>query len=378
MWQSSNEGYTWIQLYPTKRILAFYHHKYSNDRAYLITDTEQFYYTTDTGRTWNAGSAPTPPNTFGANVLHFHPTSDLLIWTGNRDCNGRAENCRAEAQYSRDNGRSWVYVESYVRNCAFAKDKQLDADPTEIVCESYRDKKGSQRHLGGDNPLELVAGRNYFEKSTKRRLFENVVGFTKFSEFFIVAEVRLIWFILFYFPFGLIVFGSIVRCYLLEELWNCKFRWMGIGLRQGNSLLRYALKLMYVLFLFFFFFFSLLFIRLFLNQAYTVLESSTSALFLHMTVSEPPAPYWGTILKSNSNGTYFGISIENVNRDERGYVDFEKMIGLDGIALINVVVNPEEATVTNSKRLQSRITHNDGGCSIFICDFFTIDVCEYR
>ena len=58
-----------------------------------------------------------------------------------------------------------------------------------------------------------------------------------------------------------------------------------------------------------------------------------------MTMSEPPAPYWGTILKSNSNGTYFGVSIENVNRDERGYVDFEKMIGLDGIALINVVAN---------------------------------------
>jgi hypothetical protein len=100
-----------------------------------------------------------------------------------------------------------------------------------------------------------------------------------------------------------------------------------------------------------------------LNQAYTVLESSTSALFLHMTMSETPAPYWGAILKSNSNGTYFGISIENVNRDQRGYVDFEKMIGLDGIALINVVSNPEEATVTKVKKLQTRITHNDGGLS---------------
>ena len=102
---------------------------------------------------------------------------------------------------------------------------------------------------------------------------------------------------------------------------------------------------------------------LLLNQAYTVLESSTSALFLHMTTSEAPAPYRGAILKSNSNGTYFGISIENVNRDTRGYVDFEKMIGLDGIALINVVVNPDEATVTGVKALQSRITHNDGGFS---------------
>ena len=112
---------------------------------------------------------------------------------------------------------------------------------------------------------------------------------------------------------------------------------------------------------------SILFSCLPLNQAYTVLESSTSALFLHMTMSEPPAPYWGAILKSNSNGTYFGISMENVNRDQRGYVDFEKMIGLDGIALINVVGNPEEAIVTGVKALQSRITHNDGGFSNWLC-----------
>jgi len=80
-----------------------------------------------------------------------------------------------------------------------------------------------------------------------------------------------------------------------------------------------------------------------------------------MTTSEPPRPYWGDILKSNSNGTYFGSSIQNVNRDHRGYVDFEKMIGIDGIAIVNIVSNPESAAVTNTKELQTRITHNDGG-----------------
>ena len=80
-----------------------------------------------------------------------------------------------------------------------------------------------------------------------------------------------------------------------------------------------------------------------------------------MTTSEPPRPYWGDILKSNWNGTYFGSSVQNVNRDERGFVDFEKMIGLDGIAIVNVVSNPEAAAVTGTKELQTRITHNDGG-----------------
>ena len=53
-----------------------------------------------------------------------------------------------------------------------------------------------------------------------------------------------------------------------------------------------------------------------LAQAYTILESSTESVFLHVTTSEPPAPFWGNILKSNSNGTYFGLSIDNVNRND--------------------------------------------------------------
>jgi hypothetical protein len=43
--------------------------------------------------------------------------------------------------------------------------------------------------------------------------------------------------------------------------------------------------------------------------------------------------------RSNSNGTYFNLAVEHVNRDSTAYVDFEKMIGLDGIAVINVVVS---------------------------------------
>jgi hypothetical protein len=103
------------------------------------------------------------------------------------------------------------------------------------------------------------------------------------------------------------------------------------------------------------------------THAYTVLESSTKAVFLHMTMSEAPRPFWGNILKSNSNGTYFGLSIDNVNRDHRGYVDFEKMIGLDGIAVVNIVSNTEDASVTGHKKLQTRITHNDGTLSIASC-----------
>lgn len=78
-------------------------------------------------------------------------------------------------------------------------------------------------------------------------------------------------------------------------------------------------------------------------------------------MSEPPDPWWGNILKSNSNGTYFGISADYVNRNDNGYVDFEKMVLLDGIALINIISNPHQAPLTGIKEIQTRITHNDGG-----------------
>ena len=58
-------------------------------------------------------------------------------------------------------------------------DKELTTDPTEIICESYWDKKGSQA-LFEDNTLELVVGTNFFARKKK---FDRVVEFAKFPEF---------------------------------------------------------------------------------------------------------------------------------------------------------------------------------------------------
>lgn len=69
---------------------------------------------------------------------------------------------------------------------------------------------------------------------------------------------------------------------------------------------------------------------------------------------------WGNLLKSNSNGTYYGLSLDHVNRNTQGYVDFEKMIGIDGVAVVNIVTNAENAARIGKKELQTRISHNDG------------------
>jgi hypothetical protein len=103
--------------------------------------------------------SPTPPNTFRAQAIHFHLNSDNLIWTGNRGCSAQARSCHAEAQYSTDNELKWSLVDIYVRNCTCAKDVELNTDPSEIICESYRDKKGNQHSFRNENPMELVTGQ---------------------------------------------------------------------------------------------------------------------------------------------------------------------------------------------------------------------------
>ncbi|KAG1738508.1 hypothetical protein EDB19DRAFT_894550 [Suillus lakei] len=313
IWQSGNEGYTWEQKYPGERFLAFYMHSHSNDRAYLITSSKKFYYTTDTGRYWHSSEAPSPPNTFGAQVVRFQTRSDYLIWIGNVDCESGYENCRAQAQYTRNNGRDWQLVEDYIVNCDWVDGGELRIDTSRILCESYANKQGSQVFPGKDNALQLVSGTDYYTKKTK--LFDHVVGFTKFSKFLIVAEY-------------LRARGTL----------NLQVSLDGRTFTSGSFPPDMHPD----------------------SHAYIILQPHTKGIFLHVAMNEWPTP-WGNILKSDSNGAHFGVSIENVNRDYRGFVDFEKFAGLDGIAMVNVVANPAEAVLTGRKALQTRITHNDGG-----------------
>ncbi|KAF8600483.1 signal sequence binding protein [Ceratobasidium sp. AG-I] len=313
--QSSNEGYSWTTLLGGRYIIAVFMHQFTYDRAYLFTDKAEMYYTTDTGQQWLPMALPGKPNGFGVGLLSFHPTQpDWLIFSSEQGCDGDSSSCRVEAYYTLDHGRNWKSVEQYVRTCTWARTSDLKIDRELILCESYRDKKGNQKRFNGDNPLEFVEGSGYFKN--KRKMFDNVVGFAKFSEYLLVAEVK----------------PNTASLDLQVSLDGRRFA-MG-QFPPGMSVN---------------------------NHAYTILESSTDSVFLHVTMSDKHGAEWGNVLKSNSNGTYYGLSLGAVNRNTRGYVDFEKVVGLDGIAVMNIVANPQEAEHTMKKKLQTRITHNDGG-----------------
>ncbi|ELU44262.1 signal sequence binding protein [Rhizoctonia solani AG-1 IA] len=299
--QSSNEGYSWTQLVNGEYIIAVYMHLYADDRAYLITNKDKLYYTTDTAQQWLALDLPAPPNQFGLGLLSFHPLqSDWLIYTGQTDCGSDKSNCHVEAYYTLNHGRTWTSIEKYVKTCTWARTANLRIDQHLILCESYRDKKGNQLSFA-NNPLEFIEGSEYFKN--KRKMFDNVVGFAKFSEYLLVAEVSQ---------------GAIQRVgspgfARRTQFCDGKIPPWDVG---GQPCMRAG---------------SFVYHLLTHSQAYTVLESSTDSVFLHVTMSDKRGAEWGNVLKSNSNGTYYGLSLEAVNRNAQGYVDFEKLVGLDGI-----------------------------------------------
>ncbi|EFP90660.1 vacuolar protein sorting/targeting protein PEP1 [Puccinia graminis f. sp. tritici] len=315
VWQSKNQGYSWDEPVKNVKFISLQIHPYSRDRAYLIAPDRTIYYTTDKGSSWNNLRTPLEANLLGIPLLDFHPTRpDWLIWTGSEGCiESQGEHCKAVAYYSKDNGRYWNKIDDYVRVCSWGRDKKFKADERLIFCQAYQHKRGSQKAMD-DNPLQLIEGRKFYDE--KKRLFDSIVGFATFEEFMVVAQIA---------PNG-------EHLNLYASMDGSHF-----ALAQFPPNLKIE------------------------NKAYTVLESTTDAVFLHVTTNGQAGSEFGSLFKSNSNGTYYSLSLDHVNRNSKGYVDFEKMMGLDGIAVMNIVSNPDEAVVTRQKKLVTRITHNDGG-----------------
>lgn len=94
-------------------------------------------------------------------------------------------------------------------------------------------------------------------------------------------------------------------------------------------------------------------------EAFTIMESLNS-IWIHVSTNTHHGSEYGHIFTSNSNGSYYVMSLENANRNEVGIVDFEKMQGIEGIAIANRVSNPGEANVGNPKRLETVMTADAG------------------
>ena len=98
------------------------------------------------------------------------------------------------------------------------------------------------------------------------------------------------------------------------------------------------------------------------ENAYTIVESTTHSLAVDVLTHTRSTV--GTLFVSNSNGTHFVESLKNTNRNDVGYVDFEDILGVEGVGIANVVENAEDVDGRGqTKRLGSVITFDDGASS---------------
>ena len=95
------------------------------------------------------------------------------------------------------------------------------------------------------------------------------------------------------------------------------------------------------------------------ENAYTLLESTTHSLAVDVVLQDK-SPI-GTLFISNSNGTFFVETLKDTNRNGMGYVDYERIYGVEGIGMANTVINAQEVETRGAqKKLRTMITFNDG------------------
>ncbi|KAJ2910711.1 vacuolar protein sorting/targeting protein PEP1, partial [Coemansia aciculifera] len=99
------------------------------------------------------------------------------------------------------------------------------------------------------------------------------------------------------------------------------------------------------------------------EDAYTILESTQHSVLVDIVTSSTRA--FGTLFRSNSNGTYYTQSLEHTHRSKDGLVDVERVHGVEGVIIANQISNWDQmgkGGIFHRERieLRSRISFNDG------------------
>ncbi|CCT62321.1 related to carboxypeptidase Y-sorting protein PEP1 precursor [Fusarium fujikuroi IMI 58289] len=310
LWITADHGKTWKRILEKENILGLIPHTYFREVVFFHTDSEKVIYTIDRGHSFH--SFKTPFSDPGA-AMSFHPDKkDWIIWIGKRcgDVAG-SKDCYPEASISTDRGDNWKTLQRYATKCEFTGNSAFKfRAQKQIVCLVHKDENT-------DNHKTIVTIEDFSEDD---RIFHNgtVAAFATMNEFILATD---------------------------EVIEDGK---ESAGLQAIASMDGKHFE-------------AAQFPRNFHDShssLYTVLDSSNHAVNLFVATDLSEGRRRGSIIKSNSNGTTYVLSAPNVNSDELGYVDFEKVAGLEGVTLINSVSNPDDKN--GKKVIQTKISHNDG------------------
>ena len=310
IWLTHDHGKEWAKEKLKHEVLGIIPDRFRKEHVYFITPSKTVYYSKNWGESIKEFEAPGGPNNADLAIIQFHAKNeDWLLWT---TCEAWGpDRCDPVAYVSFKGGHkdTWEHVLSDVGNCEFTYQDGLqgrDTNEKRIFCAHY-DSKKVKRLLRSDDLF----------KEHKDVVKDSIVRYATMSEFIIVATRD------------------------EEDTSNLKVD-SSID-SETFAPARFPPRM-----------------NVTHHNSYTALDSSTHSIFLHATVNGGMDTAYGSIIKSNSNGTSFVMSLEHVNRDNRGLVDFEKLLGVEGAAVANIVANVDRVDQRAPKKKKTMITHNDG------------------
>ncbi|KAI5949738.1 VPS10 [Candida theae] len=295
---STNGGVSFVKAPIHDKILGFYTGLLPG-QIVLVSDTDVQYYSEDGAETFHRITTPNKFVPVVRKAVAFHKTdASKFLWLGG-DCDGGDYNCKASAYVTTNYGQSFNKILDNVVACDYVGPIFRKPVDNLIFCTKIESD--------GKKSLYSIDG-----SKSANKIYDDIVGYAVSDTYVVAAVVK---------------DGSLEAKVTVD------------GKIFADADFPKDLKVEP-------------------HQAYTVLDSSTGSIFMHVTTSAQNGFEYGSLLKSNSNGTYFVLSLDHVNRNEEGYVDFDRIDGLEGTILANIVANYKDGK--GQKKLQTLISRNDG------------------
>ena len=270
----------------------------------LLTDSEDIFVSVDAGNSYVKYKAPSTPSEQARKLISFNKDDvNQFIWYASEGCSDPfSSDCKLVAYITKNGGDSFEKLRENVRVCDFVSPYLTTSDNL-IYCEVV-DQKSKK--------VNLVSSQNYFEKEDK--LYEDIAGYALIGNFVVVARLN-------------------------KDDLSLKALVTVDGSTFADADFPHDLHVD-------------------AQQAYTILDAQSKAIFMHITTKNQEDHEYGAILKSNSNGTSYVLSLDHVNRNSVGYVDYDRIDGIEGLIIANTVKNFD---TDKDKKLKTQISHNDGG-----------------
>lgn len=289
-------------------ILYIYTNPFWPDSVYLISDTGNIHASTDRAFSFQKVISPhTSAGYSSYNMVFDKRSRDVHILFSRINCD-TYNNCEMYASLTEDNGYSYIDLPKNIEQCVFAESifdsENYDYPDTEIICSQKVEGKSYSR---------LISTTDAFLSQTTV-LFEKIIGFTTSGKYLVVAE--------------LVNDDSLAAHVSVDGKSFAKIQFPAdVNVEK--------------------------------QTAYTILDVNSKELFIHLTTYDVADHEFGALLKANYNGTLLTTSINYVNRNKNAFVDFESVQSLEGLSIVNVVMNPDDVKNGADKKLVSKISHND-------------------